>query len=441
VTIDEGQALHAGTVNLVARVVMQVDSTGSDTRVGRLMAMVEQLARDRPPIVRLADRVAHWFVIVVLSLAAATSALWLWLEPARAVENTIALLIVTCPCALGLATPLALVAAIGRAAKRGILIKGGEALETLAGSGSALLDKTGTLTRGTMELLSWNGADSLKPRVLAIESQVVHPVARAFCQAFAESAGEVPAARVTRRHGSGVAGECEGSSILIGSVSFVRARVEGWPEWVAEAVEACVGRALTPVVVAIDGQPSGVAGFGDPALDDAAGSIDALRRLGWEVRVLSGDHPAVVDAVAGQVGLDRQAAEGEASPERKVQVVQELIGDGATVAMVGDGVNDAAALSAASVGIAVHGGAEASLAAADVFLRRPGLAPVVELFRGARRAVGVIRRNIVVSLLYNLIMASLAVGGWINPLIAAVLMPIISLTVVALSYRSRTFGA
>jgi Cu2+-exporting ATPase len=182
-----------------------------------------------------------------------------------------------------------------------------------------------------------------------------------------------------------------------------------------------------------------VAGFGDPVLDDARESIETLRAMGWSIRILSGDHAGVVSAVARSVGVDDVDAEGGALPEHKAAVVQALQRDYEVVVMVGDGVNDAAALSAASVGVAVHGGAEASLAAADVFLRRPGLQPIVELMRGARRSVGVIKTNLGLSLAYNVVTASLAIGGVITPVIAAVLMPISSLTVVTISTRARTF--
>jgi Cu2+-exporting ATPase len=173
--------------------------------------------------------------------------------------------------------------------------------------------------------------------------------------------------------------------------------------------------------------------------EDAKRSVATLRDRGWQPRVLSGDHPRLVREVARRIGLEETEVEGGASPERKADVVANEVQRERNVVMVGDGVNDAAALSAATVGVAVHGGAEASLAAADVFIRRPGLEPLVSLFDGARRTVGVIRRNIVVSLFYNLITGSLAMAGLINPLIAAVLMPLSSLTVVTLSYRSRTF--
>ncbi|UCF67693.1 MAG: heavy metal translocating P-type ATPase [Acidobacteriota bacterium] len=437
VSLSEGDRLHAGTVNLSSRVEMKVESTGDDTRVGRLMALVERFARERPPVVQLADRVAHYFVLIVLAWAVAVALLWLWLAPERAVEHAIALLIVTCPCALGLATPLAIVNAIGRAARLGILFKGGQPIELLARPGTMLLDKTGTLTEGRTRLVFWRGADEIKPLVVAVEQQVAHPMAQAFVEAFA-TADSLRPDRVEQVHGRGVSGDVAGRRVQIGSCPYVSSSVGSLPTWGRQAVEECIDKALSPVLVAVDDRLAGVAGFGDPIVDDARDSIAELEQLGWSIGMISGDHPAVADAVAEQLGIDGRR-EGAASPERKVEVVRSLVGAGESVVMVGDGVNDAAALSAADVGVAVHGGAEASLAAADVYLRRPGTAPLVTLVRGSRRTLGVIRRNIVVSVLYNLITASLATAGMINPLIAAILMPISSLSVVLLSYRSRTF--
>lgn len=439
VRLDAGARVHAGTVNLTRRARLRVESTGSETRVGRLMEMVERFAQNRPPAVRLADRVAHRFVGTVLLLAAATAALWLALEPSQALEHAITLLIVTCPCALGLATPLAMQAAIGRAAGEGILVKGGEALEVLAGRGRIWLDKTGTLTRGRLELVAWRGDDALRPAIAAVEARVAHPVASAFVAAFGPASGdEVEVEGLRNVPGRGAEATVAGRRLRIGAPEYA------WPAEVAAgwraALDATLARGLSPVAVAVDGEPAGLAGFGDPVRPEARASVERLRALGWEPGILSGDHPRIVARVAEAVGVDPDAAFGAVAPEAKAERVRAARDAGETVAMVGDGVNDAAALSAASAGIAVHGGAEASLTAADVFFRRPGLGPAVDLVRGARRTLRVMRRNVVVSLAYNVVAGSLAIAGWIDPLIAAILMPLSSLTVVGLSYRSRTFG-
>ncbi|ANM32423.1 hypothetical protein ABI59_21705 [Acidobacteria bacterium Mor1] len=438
VNVEPGDRVFAGTTNLGSPLRIRVDSTGAETRVGRLMNLVESFARDRPRVVRLADRVAHRFVLVVLSVAAATLLGWWWVDPDAAVENAIALLIVTCPCALGLATPLALVAAIGRAARKGILIKGGEAIETLARHGRLLLDKTGTLTEGRTELIELHGDRDTIRYAAALELGVAHPIAHAFVEAGRERAGApVACSGIRYAPGEGVAGRCEGREVRIGSATFTAP--DGLPSRAAGWERDVIASGLSPVCIAVDGEVVSVAGIGDPLRADAAGALEALRERGFDLGMISGDDPRVARAIGRTLGLEDEAVHGRVAPEDKARHVQALRRDEGSLIMVGDGVNDTAALSAADVGVAVQGGAEASLSAADVYLSRPGLAPLVELIDGSRRAMGVVRRNMAASLAYNLVTGGLAVAGLINPLIAAVLMPISSLTVVTLSYRSRTF--
>lgn len=434
VAAGPGDRVHAATTSLSARVLVRVQATGAETRVGRLMAGVEDAARRRAPIVALTDRIAGWFVLVVTTLAAITFALWVRLDPARAMESALALLIVTCPCALGLATPLAITAAVGRASRRGILVKGGAALERLARPGVLLLDKTGTITQGRLAVVRWEGDAGAIALAAAVERDSSHPAARAIV-AFAGDENALSASGVSQSLGSGVRGTVNGRLVEVGSVAFIADR----PAWLVEAIERATADALSPVIVAVDGRAVALAALGDPVREDARASIDTLRADGWRVRLLSGDHPEVVRTVGRSLGLDERDCIGGATPEHKLRVVEEELTHGPVV-MVGDGVNDAAALARAGVGVAVSGGAEASLAAADVYLRTPGLAPIVELCRGSRRTVRVIRRNLAASLGYNAVAVALCVAGLISSLLAAVLMPLSSLTVVFLSYRSRTFG-
>ena len=306
--------------------------------------------------------------------------------PPRAIDNAVALLIVACPCALGLATPLALTVAIGRAARRGILIKGGEVLELLARPGVLVLDKTGTITAGRTKVISWVGSDDAKTWAAALESHSAHPVAVALrAVASTDSAREShpPDVRETvQTPGGGLTGLVDGRRMVVGSPRFVRAQHVAVPAQMDAAERAAVLAGMTPVLVAADGRCVAVAGLGDPIREDAATALAELRRLGWTIRILSGDHPEVVAAVAEQLQVPADAATGNATPEEKVAYVERLRQHGAVV-MVGDGVNDAAALSAATVGIAVHGGAEASLSAADIYLSRPGLTPIVDLVGAA----------------------------------------------------------
>lgn len=435
-----GGRVCAGAVNLSGRVLVRVEAAGVETRVGRLMRLVEDAALRRAPIVTAADRVAGWFVVGVIVLAALTLGVWLAIEPGEAVGHALALVIVTCPCALGLATPLSVTAAVGRAARRGIMIKGGEVLERLARPGTILLDKTGTITEGRHTLVGWEGDELVKPMVAAIEAESSHPVAIALTDSLAQPPGAGVASGVEQVQGWGITGVVGGARYEIGSAAFVLERCGATHEpWVREAVERAGAGARTPVVVARDGVAVAVASLGDVVRADARGAVERLRADGWRVRILSGDEPAVVRAVGRQLGIDPADALGGASPEAKILAVEGALRDGAVV-MVGDGVNDAAALARATVGVAAGGGAEASLAAADVYLRRPGLMPIVELCRGSRRAVRAIHVTLGVSLGYNAVAATLAMLGLINALAAAVLMPLSGLTVLALALRARTFG-
>jgi P-type Cu2+ transporter len=444
VAVGPGETVHAGTINLGSRLLVRVREVGDRTRVGRLMRLVEECSQRRAPIVLLADRIAGWFVLVVLLLAAATFGLWLYWDAGRAVDHAVALLIVTCPCALGMATPLAITVALGRAARRQILIKGGEVLEGLAGAGTAFLDKTGTLTAGRTRVLSWFGDESALPLVAALEKHSAHPIAVAlvrFCRDRIElEETALPDAESVRQvTGGGVAGQVDGREVVIGSARFVRDHGSAGDAEIDQAEQAAVADGATPVLVAVDNRIVAVAALGDPLREDAAAALAQLKQLGWHVRILSGDHPGVVQDVAARLHVAATDAAGGAAPEDKVQAVQQAAREG-RVLMVGDGVNDAAALSAATVGIAVHGGAEASLAAADVYLNRSGLMPIVDLIRAARNTMRTIRRTLTASLCYNALAASLAITGYIDPLVAAILMPISSFTVLTLVYTARTFG-
>ena len=431
VSVRTGDRVYAGTTNVSGALRVRVDSTGEESRLAKILQQVEDSIRRRAPVVQLANRLAGWFVAVVLSIAAITALYWYPRNPAAAIDNTIALLVVTCPCALALATPLAVSMAIGRAARMGILIKGGDALERLATPGMLLLDKTGTITESRVALTAWDGPEWVKPLVLALEQESSHPIAAAFRRAF-EGADAFEASLTTHVLGGGIDGMVEGCRVVVGSPSFVEARAS------SRRCLANLPSHLTPVLVAVDGVIVAAAGFGDAIRADARAAIASLRARGWKLGILSGDHRDVVASVGKTLGIAASDCVGGATPEDKLRVVERARQDG-TVVMVGDGVNDAAAIAAASVGVGVHGGAEACLSTADVYLAREGLAPLVALTDGASRTIGVIRRNLAFSIGYNLIGATLAVTGVITPLIAAVLMPASSLTVVLASWLSTTF--
>ncbi|MEO8450321.1 MAG: heavy metal translocating P-type ATPase metal-binding domain-containing protein [Gemmatimonadota bacterium] len=432
VSSERGSQVYAGTVNLSGVLRVRVSVAGEESRLGRMLREVETGARRRAPVVRAADRLAAGFVVVVLILAGVTWLAWQQRDPAVALDHAIALLIVTCPCALALATPLSMTAAIGRAARTGVLIRGADALEALAHPGRLILDKTGTITEGHAALAEWIGPSWVEPLVLALEQHSMHPVAQGFRDAW--SGSEAPLHAVSDETiGGGITGRVGDWVVAVGSPAFIAARARD-PEGLAMRLE---GR-LTPVLVAVDGTVVGAAGFGDRIRAESPGAIDRLRRRGWTVEILSGDAPAAVAAVAKTLGIPDAAARGGMTPEGKVDRVEAALEDGPVV-MVGDGVNDAAAMARSTVGIGVKGGAEACLAAADVFLARPGLGPLVDLIEGSERTLRVIRRTLALSLAYNLVGATLAVTGIINPLIAAIMMPVSSLTVVLVAWRSRTF--
>ena len=451
-SVAVGDDVFAGTVNRGRTLLLRVERAGEDTRLGRILREVESGAARRAPIVRRADRLAGGFVAVVLALAVITWAMWRARDGSAAIDHAIALLIITCPCALALATPLAVTVAIGRAARSGVLVKGGDTLEALAEPGTLVLDKTGTLTEGRPVLLAWDGPSAasdaacgdVRAAVLALERHATHPVASAFAAAWPEvTPAEAHDVRV--EIGGGVEGRVGVGHIRIGSPAWVMlhartatlARVAPAVGSVAPSADA-MAAALTPVWVAVDGVVVAHAGFGDRIRDDAAATLAHLRAEGWTLHLLSGDDPAVVAETGRVLGFDAAHVRGGVSPEDKRATIEALARHGRVV-MVGDGVNDAAAIACATVGVGVRGGAEACLAAADVYLSRPGLGSLTALTGGARRTLNVIRAGLVLSLAWNVAGAALAMAGLVNPLVAAIGMPVSSLTVVMLAWRSRTF--
>lgn len=452
VGVAKGAQVEAGAVNLGQRLIIAAERSGAETRVGRLMREVERAMSERAPLVAHADRLAGVFTVVVLALAGAVGGYWAWAAaPAVGVERSLALLIVACPCALGMATPLALNAAVSQAARLKQLIFGAETIERLAAPATIVLDKTGTLTEGTLEVVAFSGDAGILPAVAMAERGAHHPVARALIALAGQRAPDSESSRAAAPNvrkvrevpGKGLEAEFDGGELLIGSRSFVlgRARLDAD---LARELEA--GKpACSPLLVACAGEVVALAWMGDRLRADAAESIVSLAGSGHELFLLSGDDPVTVSAAAQELG--RQAGRGDlfkqvwggVSPEQKLAYVRKWQAEGRRIIMVGDGVNDAGALAAADVGVAVSGAAEASRLSADVFLARPGVAELVTLIRGARATLRTIRRGIVFSLGYNVVGVSLAALGLLGPLTAAVLMPLSSLTVVTNAYRSRMF--
>lgn len=424
-----GEAVYAGSQVVSMPVRLQATAVGAFTRLAQLSEMMRRAASERAPIVRLHDRIASYFVGTVLLLSALTALIWWQIDPSKALWNVAALLVVTCPCALGLATPVALAVAMGRAAKRGIFIKSSDALERAASVRHAILDKTGTLTSGKMELLQKAFApdltsceqDKLLAMTSALERYSVHPVATAL-QTL--GAGDLPVEDV-RVFAQGISGQVGGSRLAIGSRRFVQEHEQVLPSW--------TDRVAANVFAARDGEVVAAFLVADPISPEAGQAVAALRRKGIRVELLSGDRREEVQRVSGELGLDE--SRGEVTPEEKLLRVAELEQAGVATAMFGDGVNDAAALSRATVGVSAAEAADVARSAADVFVSRRGPEAFAELVSVSRNTLHTIRRNIVIAVSYNLLGAGLAMAGLVSPLLAAILMPLSSITVLTLAVR------
>jgi len=442
--VVEGDAVNAGATNLGARLIVRVDATGARTRVGALLALVQDATARRPAVLQTTDVLARRFVFVLLAVAAATLVVtWSLLGPDAAFARVVALLVVSCPCALGLAVPLAMSVALMRAARAGIFIKNPDALERLRHVDTVLLDKTGTLTEGHARIASWHGDALVRELAGALEAQSAHVVARAFTTSPIRPLYAVRSVtEVVEAPGQGIAGVVDGHLVRVGNRGFIESAGTAISIHIEGAAWSMVGQGLSPVFVSVDGKIAGVAGIGDTLRADSMATVAALQQRGLRVRILSGDHAEIVARVAAQLGIAPGDAIGGLTPEGKRDMVAGLVtgpGRAGAVMMVGDGVNDAAALALADVGIAVDGGLGATIVAADIVLTREGVAPLLDVLDGAHRLRGVIRRNLAFSLLYNIGASSLALAGLVGPLLAAVLMPVSSLTVVLSSALTRTF--
>ncbi len=429
VRVGVGDAVAAGATNLRSPIRVRVDAVGDSTRVGKLMSLIARASSERSPIVQFTDRIAGRFVIVVVTLAVLTAAYWTMVSGiGMGIEHATALLIVTCPCALGLATPMAMSISMGRAARGGMLVKSATAIELLSKPGTMILDKTGTITEGRGRVVSVLGDERVGVLAAAIEAHSNHPIAQAIVDAFET---DLVATEIEQTIGGGVSGVVDGVRVTVGSPEFVGVDDAG-----RALVDEAIAMGHTPVVGRVEGGGMCVFAIGDQIREGVGESVERLIARGWDVRVCSGDHQEIVEQVAKEAGI--AVAQGGVSPEGKAELVASLKRGHPerTVVMVGDGVNDAAALALADVGIAVHGGAEASLEAADVYLADMGVFPLVRLVSLSSATMRTIRMCLVVSLSYNVVAGSLAMTGVINALIAAVLMPMSSLTVIALCVRS-----
>ncbi|MFH8799440.1 heavy metal translocating P-type ATPase [Streptomyces sp. NPDC017936] len=439
VDVGPGDPVTGATVNAGGRLVVEAARIGADTRLARMARLVEDAQNGKAEVQRLADRVAGIFVPVVLLIASAAFGGWLGLtgDTVAAFTAAVAVLIIACPCALGLATPTALLVGTGRGAQLGILIKGPEVLESTRRVDTVVLDKTGTVTTGRMTLQGVYAVEGTDEKQLlrlagALEHASEHPVARAVAAGAEERAGELPAVeRFENVPGRGVRGRVEGREVAVGRL------FDSLPEEAARAKEDAERDGRTAVVVGWDGAVRGVLAVADAVKETSAEAVRELRALGLTPVLLTGDNRVVAEAVAARVGVDEVIA--EVLPEDKVDVVRRLQGEGRVVAMVGDGVNDAAALATADLGLAMGTGTDAAIEAGDLTLVRGDLRVAADAIRLSRRTLATIKGNLVWAFGYNVAALPLAAAGLLNPMLAGAAMAFSSVFVVTNSLRLRTF--
>jgi Cu+-exporting ATPase len=445
-----------GTVNGTGSFTYRVTRVGADTVLSRIIRMVEEAQGSKPPIQALADRIASVFVPIVIGVALAAFAVWLVFGPAPALSfafvAAVSVLLIACPCAMGLATPTAIMVGTGKGAEMGVLFRKGAALEELARVGTVVLDKTGTLTLGRPELTDLEilhptlDAQAVLRLVAAAETKSEHPIADAVVRG-ARARGVAPAlvARFEAEPGYGIDAEVEGHRVQVGADRYMRRL--GIALDVAEARAAAFAEAArTPLYAAVDGELAAVLAVADPLKEGSREAVAALHDLGLEVAMLTGDNKATASAIARQVGIDRVLA--EVLPDQKAEEVRRLQGEGRKVGFVGDGINDAPALAQADVGIAIGTGTDIAIEAGDVVLMSGDLRGIVNATALARRTLRTIRHNFFWAYAYNVALIPVAAGAFyplagvmLSPILAAAAMSLSSVFVVTNSLRLRGFRA
>ncbi len=450
----QGALVVGGTLNQSGALTFRVTRVGSETALARIVEAVEQAQGSRAPIARLADIVSAYFVPIVIGLATVTLIIWYVAAPAAgiavAVERFVAVLVLACPCALGLATPAAVAVGTGRGAELGILVKGGAVLEAASRVDTVLLDKTGTVTEGKPTLTdvvdtSGRGEIALLQLVGAVERQSEHPVAQAIVQgAVARGANVGDVTDFAMEAGAGVSGTAQGVRVRIGTSAWLAA--VGISTATLDATADELGsRGRTPSFVSLDGLLAGIIAIADRPTAEAKAAIEELKAMGIDVAMVTGDRKGTADAVAKEIGIERVFA--EVRPEDKARIVAEERAKGRTVAMVGDGINDAPALAGAHVGIAIGTGTDIAVAAADIALLRGGIGSLPTALKLSRATLRTIRQNLFWAFIYNVIGIPIAAGalypftGWLlSPVIASAAMSLSSVSVLANSLRLRRFG-
>ncbi|MBA2945887.1 heavy metal translocating P-type ATPase [Streptomyces himalayensis] len=457
VDVTAGDPITGATVNVGGRLVVEATRVGADTQLARMAKLVEDAQNGKAEVQRLADRISAVFVPAVILIALGTLLAWLFFtsDTAAAFTAAVAVLIIACPCALGLATPTALMVGTGRGAQLGILIKGPEVLESTRRVDTVVLDKTGTVTTGRMQLQDVVTApgvdeDELLRLAGALEHASEHPIAQAIAAGAAMGVPPLERSREWGKAGSlpvpesfeniaglGVQGAVDGHQVLVGREQLLGERGIELPPELAEAKAAAEAEGRTAVVVAWDGTARGVLTVADAVKDTSAEAVAELRKLGLRPVLLTGDNQTVADSVARTVGIDEVIA--EVLPQDKVAVIKRLQREGRAVAMVGDGVNDAAALATADLGLAMGTGTDAAIEAGDLTLVRGDLRVAADAIRLSRRTLTTIKGNLFWAFGYNVAALPLAAAGMLNPMIAGAAMAFSSVFVVTNSLRLRSF--
>lgn len=449
--VGEGDAVTGATVNAGGRLVVRATRVGADTQLARMARMVEAAQSGKASVQRLADRVSGVFVPIVVGIAVATLVGWLvaGFGVAAAFSSAVAVLIIACPCALGLATPTALLVGTGRAAQLGVLIKGPEVLESTRAVDTIVLDKTGTVTTGRMNLVAVVPAPGVDRATLlryagALEDASEHPVGQAIAKAAVAELGTLPTAEgFTNVQGKGVHGVVEGHTVVVGRESLLA----DWSQYLDPAVTPELVAAKlraesdgkTAVAVGWDGSARGVLVIADTVKPTSAEAVRQFKRLGLTPILLTGDNEIVADRIAGELRIAHVIA--EVLPADKVAVIARLQSDGKVVAMVGDGVNDAAALATADLGLAMGTGTDVAIEAADLTLVRGDLRAAADAIRLSRRTLAIIKMNLFWAFGYNVAAIPLAAAGLLNPMLAGAAMAFSSVFVVGNSLRLRSFAS
>jgi len=443
VSKQPGDRVSAGTVNADGSLTIKVTGTLANTALGRIIQLVEEAQASKAPIQCTADRIVPWFVLATLSLATITFFIWYSKDFEVALMAATSVLIITCPCAFGLATPMAIAVASGQGARHGILVKNGAVLETLSHVDHFVFDKTGTLTLGKMQVTEIftrdPGQDELLTLAAAAENLSEHSIGQAITQAARERNlpyRDLKTEGFASKPGLGIRARVGKHEILIGNIGWMAEHGITEDSELAARARETEEQAISVVHVAIDGRHAGIIGVADRLRPDARALIESLRHQGISLTLLSGDRKRVAEAVARQLGGMEVIA--EVLPEDKDKVITRLQEQGRTVAMVGDGINDAPALIRADVGIAIGSGTDVSVESADIVLMSDELDKIHLAVALSRRTLHTIRQNIMISFAYNIIMVPLAMSAMITPLIAAISMPISSLLVIGNAARIRT---